>query len=327
MNDKGGLHGTGGEPIGIEMHYLFYEFDGIPEIENTTFVHLKMINRGTQTLNDFKVSTFLDGDIGYFGDDYIGSDSSRNLLFFYNGDNFDETTAGSIGYESAPPAIGLLSLANDFESMGIADAGTNAAQYWSNMNGRDVSDLAWAHPITMGPISYMFPSDPGDALQMNSEAALMNAPGDRRGLATINVGTLTTFSEHTFDYAVIYNRNLISNIDNASELKNVADIVQDFFDTSFANDCVSDTTLNLSELAETEFSIYPNPSTGEFTISFENNFSNAQVEILDISGRVVLDNIELEFKETKIELNQPSGVYLLHLIVDGQKTIKRIILE
>ncbi|NVK65705.1 MAG: T9SS type A sorting domain-containing protein [Flavobacteriales bacterium] len=327
MNDKGDLHASGGDPIGLEMHYMFYEYVGIPEIENTTFVHLKIINRGVQTLNDFKVSTFLDADLGFFGDDYFGSDESRNMMFFYNGDNLDEDNAGTPGYQTAPPAIGLVSLANDFESIGITDAGSTAPEFWSNMNARNASGALWEDPVTMTPTNFMFPSDPGNVSQPNSEVTLANAPGDRKGIANINLGTLVSFSEYTFDYAVIYNREAGGdNIQNASGLKNVADAVQDFFDTTFVDDCLLQTAA-IDELEEVNFSIHPNPSVGEFVIALGDDFTDASVMISDLSGRVVMQEKELNSTETLIQLDQPSGVYLVHLTSDGRTTVKRMVLN
>ncbi len=328
MNDKGGTHASGGDPLGIEMHYMFYEFVGISEIENTTFVTGKVINRGIQTINEFKVSVFMDGDIGYSGDDYFGSDSHRNLMYFYNGDNMDENTPGSLGYGVAPPASGVMSLSKDFESIGTS-SGTllTAFSYWNIMNGiSNATGLPWTNPVTSAATSFMFESDPSNAMQLDSEVAQANAPGDRRGVASLDFGTLAPNDEVKFDYAIIYYRDTISSFENASKLASIADIVQAFFDTSFVDDCLLN-VIGLDELSEIDFSIFPNPSNGEFTISLETSFSNAEVKIYDVFGRSVLDRTELKSNYATIELNQPSGVYLLHLIVDGQKLIKRMILE
>lgn len=328
MNDKADAHASGGDPIGIEMHYMFYEYLGIPEIENTTFVHGKIINRGTQTLQNFKTSTFMDGDVGNYADDYFGSDSSRNMMFFYNGDNMDETGPGAqYAYMDNPPAIGIMSLTHDFESIGFTDGGTStAADFWNAMNAKDLSGALWTNPATTSPTNFQYASDPESTVELDSEVALGNPPGDRRGVATINLGTLTPNDVHRFDYAVIYNRQSGNNIENASGLKDVADIVQEFFDTSFVDDCVQD-ELSLEDLSQTDFSIFPNPSQGEFIVSLAQDFSNAQAEILDISGRVVMSKLKLTSNETHIQLNEPSGVYLLRLTVDGHKATKRIILQ
>lgn len=326
MNDKGGVHASGGEPIGIEMHYMFYEYVGIPEIENTTFVHLKLINRGTQTLYDFKVSSFLDGDVGYYDDDYFGTDSTRNMMYFYNGDNLDEAGGSSMGYQSSPPAVGIVSLSNDFASMGIANADATVVEYWNNMNGKNVSGAPWTNAAGSSS-NYMFPGNPGNTSEVDSEVAQANTPGDRSGIANINLGTLVPFSEHSFDYAVVFHREEgVSNIDNAVGLKSVADAVQDFFDTTFVDDCVEN-VVALEEIKEVNFSIHPNPSSGHFTVVLADDFAHATMAISDVSGRIVVDHRELNGTETLIQLDQPAGVYLVHLMIEGRTSVKRIVVN
>lgn len=328
MNDKADVHVSGGDPIGIEIHYMFYEYLSVDAINNTTFVHGKIINRGTQTLQDFKMSAFVDGDIGNYSDDFFGCDSTRNLMYFYNGDDFDETGTGvPHSYMQNPPACGIMSLTKDFESIGMVDgSAATSGDFWNMMNAQDISGAPWMNQSTMAPTKFMFASDPSSSTGLDSEAALGNPPGDRRGVATTNLWVLAPNDVRLFDYAVIYHRDTVGNLGNASGLLGVADFVQTFYNDTVLNECLGDIT-SLDEIPEVEFSISPNPSNGEFKISLVNDFSNAQLEILDISGRAVLDRINLKFKETNIVLNQPSGVYLLHLIIDGQKTIKRMILE
>lgn len=327
MNDKGGVHASGGDPIGIEMHYMFYEYTTADDVNNTTFVYGKVINRGTQTLNDFKISAFLDADIGFYGDDYFGSDSTRSLMYFYNGDNYDEPSASSAGYQMAPPAAGIVSLTHDFESMGfVEDAVASASAYWNAMNGKYFNGVPWSHPGSVTPVNFMYPDDLSDPNQTKTEMGYANAPGDRKGVATINFGTLTPSAVVEFDFAVLYNQDLINNIDNAIGLKAVADNVQGFFDATVMNDCIG-SVVAINELTPVEFSIYPNPSNGEFTISLLNDFSEANINVYDISGRRVITQSKLTSKETIITINESTGVYFLHLLVDGQKSVKRILLE
>ena len=328
MNDKAGVHASGGDPIGIEMHYMFYEYETSDDINNTTFVYGKVINRGTQTIQDFKMSTFLDADLGNYSDDYIGSDSTRNLMFFYNGDNMDEPSSVVFNsYMEAPPAVGIMSLTHDLESAGITGTGfNNPIDYWNVMNAKDPSGTNWTNPVTMATTNFQYASEPGSANDTESEFALGNPPGDRRGIATVNLGTLTPNATHEFDYAVIYNRDTVDNIDNASGLLAVADFVQNFFDATVANECLS-SIASLNEIVLPEFSIYPNPSKGNFTVLLQSDFNEAQVRILDLSGRVVLNPLELSSKETDITVDQPSGIYILQLIVDRKMTMNRIIVE
>lgn len=330
MNDGAYLHASGGDPIGLEMHYMFYEYnEPSNQKANTIFVHGKLINRGAQTLQNFKASVFLDGDIGNYDDDYFGSDSTRSLMYFYNGDNLDESNAVSSGYGENPPAAGIMSLSQDFESIGLVDANvTTAAQHWNLMNGMDAAGVPWTNPSTSNITKYAFASDPMSATETDSEYAQANSPGERRGVATLNLGTFLPAQEYEFDLAVIYNRNIADNIQNASELSLVADEIQDFADLSFENDCIENqNTIGVEELTTGDFLIYPNPSEGKFTISLNTEFSNAQMQITDLSGRNVLKRMELLSQKTLVEFNHPSGIYLLKIFIDGKKKIKRLVLK
>ena len=330
MNDAAYAHASGGDPIGLEMHYMFYEYDTqLDDRANTIFVHGKLINRGTQTLYDFKTSVFMDADIGNSADDYFGSDSTRNLMCFYNGDNVDETTAFVQGYGENPPAAGIVSLSQDFESIGLIDGDiSTAAQYWYLMNGNSISGAPWTNPVTSNPTSFVYSSDPMSTTAVDSEQAQMNPPGERRGLATLDFGTLQPAQEREFDFAVIYNRNGGNNIQHASELRLVADNIQQFADSSFANDCFADQgTIGIEPIKVENFSIHPNPSNGQFTLAVDADLSNVQAKITDLTGRVVMDVFNVTSAETQIQVNEPAGVYFLQLSVDGRESVKRIVLK
>ncbi|BAP33612.1 von Willebrand factor [Chryseobacterium sp. StRB126] len=91
-------------------------------------------------------------------------------------------------------------------------------------------------------------------------------------------------------------------------------------------------TLGLSEVnaEERRFSIYPNPTTGEFYVKGKNDFSkNVNVEIYDASGKHIPNKFELsEPASIKIDIkNFPTGTYLMNIIenkniIISQKIIK-----
>ena len=124
MNDKGGVHtSSGGDPIGIELHYMFYQFGFEPGLEDVTFVDLEIVNMGTQTLQDFTSSFFIDFDLGDYSDDYLGTDSTRNMMFCYNADNNDATMGGSLGYGTPPPAVGVMCLSHPLDYTSVFTSG------------------------------------------------------------------------------------------------------------------------------------------------------------------------------------------------------------
>lgn len=78
------------------------------------------------------------------------------------------------------------------------------------------------------------------------------------------------------------------------------------------------------------FSVYPNPSKGDFTILFAEYLSNFSVDVIDQSGRVVFHkeyNSQLDL-EQKINLNNiASGIYFVKVSSSSGSMVKKIILE
>tara|TARA_B100001758_G_scaffold247959_1_gene269213 strand:- start:36535 stop:40761 length:4227 start_codon:yes stop_codon:yes gene_type:complete len=115
FNDKGNIHTeTEAEPLGLEIHAQAFGFTADNELNDMTFYNYKIFNRATLPLNDVYFGQWVDPDLGYYLDDYVGCDVGLGLGFCYNGDAEDE---GSAGYGFNPPAIGV-----DFFEGPIADA-------------------------------------------------------------------------------------------------------------------------------------------------------------------------------------------------------------
>jgi len=108
MNDKGNIHTeTGGDPIGMEIRAQAFAFATNNEINNSTFYNYELINRSTQTLYNTYFGLMVDVALGGPQDDYVGCDVSRGLGYAYNGDSYDESDMGFIGYGANPPAVGV----------------------------------------------------------------------------------------------------------------------------------------------------------------------------------------------------------------------------
>jgi len=115
INDKGNIHTeTQAEQIGIEIQVMAFGFATTNAINNMTFYKQKVINKSTLKLNQTYIGQWVDSDIGFAFDDYVGCDTVRGLGFAYNGDPFDE---GPQGYGFFPPAAGV-----DFFQGPTADA-------------------------------------------------------------------------------------------------------------------------------------------------------------------------------------------------------------
>ena len=105
FNDKGNIHTeTEAEPLGLEIHAQAFGFTADNEVNDMTFYNYKIINRSTTPLNNTYFGQWVDPDLGYYLDDYVGCDVGLGLGFCYNGDAEDE---GASGYGFNPPAIGV----------------------------------------------------------------------------------------------------------------------------------------------------------------------------------------------------------------------------
>ena len=126
-NDKADIHYySGSNPIGIEIRQMVYGYitdDNCPNhevLDATLFIERRVINRSTQTLQNFTMGISVDPDLGNKYDDYIGCDVGRSMAYVYNSDSIDE---GSSGYGSNIPALGIVILDGlNQEPNGLDDA-------------------------------------------------------------------------------------------------------------------------------------------------------------------------------------------------------------
>ena len=107
FNDKGGPHTeSGGDPIGIEIRGQAFAFATNDELNNMTFYSYEIINRSTFALTNTYFSQWVDPDLGYSDDDFVGCDVLRGLGYCYNGRETDGSGLPQ-HYGAQPPAVGV----------------------------------------------------------------------------------------------------------------------------------------------------------------------------------------------------------------------------
>lgn len=86
--------------------------------------------------------------------------------------------------------------------------------------------------------------------------------------------------------------------------------------------------LTLEDFESSYFTIYPNPNNGSFTISSDKIIDDVNIEVYDIRGRKVYNELYRNFENETIRLNAvQSGMYLLNIISGNKKVTKKIIIQ
>ena len=321
MNDAAGLHtSSGGEALGVEIHSMFYQYKSDDDLNNTTFLNVKVINRSSEVYYDYLFGLWLDSDIGEPQNDFVGSDSTRNLTYTYNGAPADFGAAGQNAFGTSPPAFGFKALNEPMfssvfynNSGGTVSGDPNLADdYYQYMNAEWLN----GQHFTYGG-NGTNPSNPetnycysGNPYLSNgwTEPGEGNPFGDRRMMSSFGPNTLTSGQEICFDFAFVVNNDSANHLANVQNLLNTSDFVQDFYDNNI-QPC-SQIFLSNQEISQKlEITIYPNPSSGSFSIQSSSEF---EYSVIDLNGKLILSDKGFE-GNNQVVLDVEQGIYLIEI--------------
>lgn len=90
---------------------------------------------------------------------------------------------------------------------------------------------------------------------------------------------------------------------------------------------INGTLSNIDNVLENSFLVYPNPSKGNFNLSW-NIVGTADVNVYNYLGKSVISRNNITKSKCKIDLSsQSKGLYFIKIIVDGKQAVKKVILE
>jgi YVTN family beta-propeller protein len=93
------------QPMGAEVQQTVYGYSSPDALSSTVFISFKIVNRGTLPWTGAHAAFWIDPDIGYHMNDFVGSDVDRNLGFVYN-----STLDDSLYSPDPPPCAGTALL-------------------------------------------------------------------------------------------------------------------------------------------------------------------------------------------------------------------------
>lgn len=243
--------------MGLEVHIMLYQFENKPLVDQTTFVNVKVYNRGNKSYTNFKPTFYMDFDIGFAFDDYIGCDTSKNVGYGYNATNFDSGGSNADGYGENPPAMGVVCLNHKMERFGCYLNGspvlptsdpTNTAEYWNYMNGKWKDSTSWVvggmgYPGTSGatstPTNYLYPGNPltGEGWSernVDGNDSANPEDEDKRFLVVSENRNLNPGEMQEYDYAVLF-KNEGNHLEDALNIVDLAADVEKLFQSEILN--------------------------------------------------------------------------------------------
>ena len=328
-NDACDLHTeSGGAAFGVEILSMAYAYDSPDSmLQNTIFLSYILRNKSTNNYRDFYLGFWTDFDIGYSDDDYVGCDTSLNLMYGYNGREIDGRGQAH-AYGANPPAQGVMFLNQQISAFvshnnnqtPVGDP--TIAQYYYNflraiwIDNEHVRYGGSGHP-RVSPTSngeetnFMYSGDPVTGTGWTEESA-GNPPGDRRGVMSVGPLMLLAGESISIDLALPFARSFGSNsaLGSVALLKQRAREVQEYYDEHI-------TGIKENKTDKGKILVYPNPSNGQFTVACEKVIES--IELYDILGKKVFVNTP-KTQTTQVNIHLPNGLYIYRVLLNDNST-------
>ncbi|GAB5536106.1 MAG: hypothetical protein Rubg2KO_23550 [Rubricoccaceae bacterium] len=335
MNDAANDHNPSA-PIGVEVRVLAFVYGPdvaqrpmSPVLTQTTFVRYEIVNRNDQPIEEMYTAMFADPDLGGAGDDYIGTDTLRNMGFVYNDSNEDSS------YGIAPPAVGMQILIGPVvgeDTLGMTSTSTfigggpNGTQdpgtpeeYYNYMrgfwgNGLPIYEFGTGFEQQGAPTTrFFFAGDPvteSHWSEVNIDGAGTNSPqGDRRLVVSTGPYRIEPGEAQTILFAFPYGRGT-SNLQSVAVLQGVAGTLQSIAaEGFFTGQAVDDPPRPRPRFELAVSRVRPNPSSGAaeviLTLPAE---ARVRATVVDVLGRQLEVLVDSELAEGETVLTLPNGL-------------------
>lgn len=333
LNDNGGVHThyPGGAPLKIEVHGMAWaRYSTNKFLDQATFLSYTIFNRSASTYYNVKSGIFTDFDLGNPDDDYIATDTTRNLLYCYNADSLD-SDGTAFGYGKLPPVQALMFLDRKLKStmfftnqgvVGINSDPLNATELYRYLNGywSDGAILSYGTSTGRGGAQETKYSFSGDRCPYSGWNET-DVPGDRRTLASIDIGTLAAGGNFTFTLGFVYARGDSGIISSECKLEQASDYLQGEFNSGKL------TGINTNILPE-KINVYPNPVISESVVKLKDlNENKFDIIITDLTGKIlkVENDITDDYKITTNEFS--SGMYIIKIKSITKEYVSKFIIN
>ncbi len=352
----------GAQPLGIEVQATFWNYQKPGALSNTILKKYLFINKGQNKINNMFITMWSDPDLGYPQDDFVGTDTTRNMVYCYNG-NYTDTQ-----YGNQPPAVGIVFLQTPavpspgdsafymgkyvknkknnpitgtyYYTSGDASVGdptpsdiSGSTQFYNFMRGKiGTTGTEYTDPSTGYPTKFVLAGDP--ITKTGWVDGTLYQPGDRRmGIASGPFNMAPGDSQEVvFAQIVAGAGSDMGNLAAISTLRKYCDSVRIAFPSSL--NITVDVNDNTS-LTERKFELaqnFPNPFNPSTMIKYQvPKDNNVSVKVYDVLGREVVTLVNEYKRAGKYTAyfnasNLSSGVYIYELQSGGSKLMRKMML-
>lgn len=369
LNDRGNAHAwSGASAIGLEVRVTAFTVSEpyarerldlgrfAADVQRMVFVRHDFVYRGDAPLVDTYTAFYLDPDVGFSGDDYIGSYPEQDLVMAYNGSEIDSF------YGPSPPASGLRILRGPAESalsrsidpsrspsspveFLCFEEGGRGPAYYRNSQGRHCDGVPQSYggdgynPGASSFSTHAFPGlPPSYWSQVNTDGAGRRArPADVRILASHGPFDMLPGETYTVDTAYLWARSDLGVIPSVNRL--AVEVAPTALAVPFTPD-PDLATLRLGDLPDAVATpeepvagpsrnalaktARPNPATDTARIDFDlASEVAARLEVFDALGRRIAVPVDATLGagqyQPEVDVSGwPQGVYVYRLSLGGR---------
>ena len=307
--------------LGFDLHVMAYAFeDAGPALAHTVFVNYRYVNRESVSYDSIRFGQFADIDVGCWGDDFAGCDSTRNMFFAYNWDDLDESCDGAVGYGQQPPAEGVMFLNAPMLSHRTYPRETPSPPTLDDLmygTHQGVPFMALGYPT-----HYEFP---GGAFV---ETTPTPTTPDRRSIGATGPFTLGPGDTLCMDIAFIYARAPFGGAYASVEaLKLRSDSVQSYYDAQglACNSYPVMTGVRTDPAIERSIRIFPNPASDAITITSGEPLGD--VDLMDATGRSLFGTSTSMSRITISMGHLPNGFYVIRSVGKHDAVSHRVAIQ
>jgi hypothetical protein len=341
----------GTDPLFSEMHFTAWGYSN-SNYADMQFMKYDIINKGTYAWNQVFMGIVTDPDLGNGNDDYIGCDTTRQLGFCYNSQNYDGN-GNPPSYGLNPPAVGIILLKGCVNksvnpplnyNMSSFDFFTNTSsggltceqdpslpvEAYEYLMGNKKDGSPFMDPLVTPhkQTKFCYPGDPETAEGWTEyRGSVQNCGGPNGNTITTNQAGDRRFIIGTGDSDFIINPGdtqkivicqLIArgtnNWNSVTKLKQMSDVARNLYNTGFITG-----VQNISTVAPEKFSLsqnYPNPFNPVTKIKFS-ILENGKLNIGN--GNITIKVYDMLGKEVATIVNEKLQPGTYEATFDGSR--------